>query len=64
MLNFAPTASGIDIGAIEIDKSSDGYRQLMAVTKDVAAARVEAETKDYVERLRLQHDDIRRIAFR
>lgn len=64
MLNFAPTVSGIDIGAIEIDKSSDGYRQLMAVTKDMAAARVEAETKDYVERLRLQHDDIRRIAFR
>ena len=57
MLNFAPTVSGIDIGAIEIDKSSDGYRQLMAVTKDVAAARVEAETKDYVERLRIQREE-------
>lgn len=27
---FGVTVSGVDIGAIEIDKSSDGYRQLMA----------------------------------
>ena len=55
--DFGVTVSGVDIGAIEIDKSSDGYRQLMAVTKDVAAARVEAETKDYVERLRIQREE-------
>lgn len=55
--NFGVVVSGIDIGAIEIDKSSEGYRQLMAVTKDVAATRIEAETQDYVERLRIQREE-------
>ena len=31
--------------AIEIDKSSEGYRQLMSVTKEIAAATVEAEAQ-------------------
>ena len=31
--NFGVLVSGVDIGAIEIDKTSEGYRQLMAVTK-------------------------------
>ena len=55
--NFGVTVSGVDIGAIEIDKSSEGYRQLMAVTKDVTAARIQAETKDYMERLRIQREE-------
>lgn len=55
--NFGVTVSGVDIGAIEIDKSSEGYRQLMAVTKDVNAARIKAETKDYTERLRIQREE-------
>lgn len=55
--NFGVTVSGVDIGAIEIDKSSEGYRQLMAVTKDITAARVQAETKDYMERLRIQREE-------
>lgn len=42
---FGVAVSGIDIGAIEIDKSSENYRQLMAVTKDVATATVKAETE-------------------
>ena len=42
---FGVVASGIDIGAIEIDKFSESYKQLMAVTKDVAAATVKAETE-------------------
>ena len=54
---FGVLVSGVDIGAIEIDKSSEGYRQLMAVTKDIAAARIEAETQDYVERLRIQREE-------
>ena len=54
---FGILVSGVDIGAIEIDKTSEGYRQLMAVTKDVAAIRVEAETQDYVERLRIQREE-------
>lgn len=42
---------------IEIDKSSEGYRQLVAVTKEVTAARVEAEMQDYAERLRIQREE-------
>ena len=55
--NFGITVSGVDIGAIEIDKTSDGYRQLMAVTKDVASAKIQAETEDYIERLRIQRQE-------
>lgn len=55
--NFGVLVSGVDIGAIEIDKTSEGYRQLMAVTKDIATTRIEAETQDYVERLRIQREE-------
>lgn len=54
---FGVLVSGVDIGAIEIDKSSEGYRQLIAVTKDITATRIEAETQDYVERLRIQREE-------
>ena len=54
---FGVLVFGVDIGAIEIDKSSEGYRQLMAVTKDITATRIEAETQDYVERLRIQREE-------
>lgn len=54
---FGVLVSGVDIGSIEIDKSSEGYRQLMAVTKDIIATRIEAETQDYVERLRIQREE-------
>lgn len=47
--NFGVVVSGVDIGAIEIDKSSDGYRQLMSVTKDVASATVKAEAEAKVK---------------
>ena len=43
--NFGVVVTGVDIGAIEIDKSSEGYRHLMSVTKDVASATVKAETE-------------------
>lgn len=54
---FGVDVTGVDIGAIEIDKSSEGYRQLMAVTKDITSAKVQAETTDYVERLRIQREE-------
>lgn len=47
--NFGVVVSGVDIGTIEIDKSSDGYRQLMSVTKDMASATVKAETEAKVK---------------
>lgn len=54
---FGVAVSGVDIAAIEIDKSSEGYKQLMAVTKDVATAQVQAQTEDYIERLRIQREE-------
>lgn len=70
--NFGVVVSGIDIGAIEIDKTSEGYRQLMSVTKELsgAAAKAEAEAKikditakqrieseNYEETLRIQREE-------
>lgn len=69
---FGVIVSGIDIGTIEIDKSSAGYRELMGVTKDIAGAtaKAEAEAKirdiaekqrieaaDYEERLRVAREE-------
>ena len=55
--NFGVLVSGVDIAAIEIDKASDGYRQLMEVTKNIVATKIQAETADYVERLRIQREE-------
>lgn len=69
---FGVVVSGVDIGAIEIDKSSEGYRQLMSVTKDIAAATAQAEAQakikdihdkqrieaeNYEESLRIQREE-------
>lgn len=54
---FGVLVSGVDISAIEIDKSSEGYRHLMSVTKDVTAVQVHAQTEDYIERLRIQREE-------
>ena len=55
---FGVTVSGIDIGAIELDKSSDSYHQLMSVTKDIAGgiakAEAEAKIKDIADRQRIE----------
>lgn len=42
---FGVAVSGIDIGAIELDKSSEGYRHLMGVTKELAGATAKAEAE-------------------
>lgn len=55
--DFGVLVSGVDIDAIEIDKSSDSYRQLMSVTKDITATKKKAETQDYIERLRIQREE-------
>lgn len=56
--DFGVDVSGVDIGTIEIDKSSEGYQQLMSVTKDVTTATVKAETaakvKDIADRQRIE----------
>lgn len=70
--DFGVSVSGVDIGAIEIDKSSNGYRELMAVTKEVTSATIKAETaarvkdiadkqrinvENYAETLRIQREE-------
>ena len=69
---FGVVVSGVDIGAIEIDKSSDGYAHLMAVTRNVTTATVQAQTaadiknihdkqrieaEHYEESLRIQREE-------
>ena len=58
---FGVVSSGIDIGAIEIDKSSEGYRELMSVTKDITSATVQAEAqakiKDIADKQRIEAEN-------
>lgn len=58
---FGVVVSGVDIGTIEIDKSSDSYRHLMEVTKNVTTATVKAETeariKDIAARQRIEAEN-------
>ena len=62
---YGVVASGVDISAIEIDKTSDGYQQLMGVTKDLAGAtaRAEAEAriKDIAEKQRIEAEHYQEI---
>lgn len=58
---FGVSVSAVDIGAIEIDKSSDSFTHLMAVTRDVNEATIKAKTaadiKNYEETLRIQREE-------
>ena len=62
---FGVVVSGIDIGAIEIDKSSEGYRQLMSVTKDLAGATAKAEAeakiKDIADKQRIEAENYEEV---
>ena len=70
--DFGVVVSGVDIGVIEIDKTSEGYRQLVGVTKDLARDRAKAQSeadvknildkqridaKNYEETLRIQREE-------
>ena len=70
--DFGVTVHGVDISAIEIDKSSDSYHQLMGVTADLTSATVKAEAEarirdiaakqrieaeNYAESLRMQREE-------
>ena len=70
--NFGVLVSGVDIGTIEIDKTSYGYRQLMSATKDVTQETIQAqkqasiknihdkqriEAHDYEETLRVRREE-------
>ncbi len=59
--DFGIIVSGVDINAIEIDKTSEGYLSLMSVTKDITQATVQARTaadiENYAENLRVQREE-------
>lgn len=70
--DFGITISGVDISAIELDKSSDEYKQLLDITKNVTSATIKAETEakvkniadkqkvdieNYEENLRIQREE-------
>lgn len=69
---FGVTVTGVDIGAIEIDKHSDDYARLMAVTRNATTATIQAQTaaqvrdihdkqridaRNYEENLRIQREE-------
>ena len=54
--DFGVEVSGVDISAIELDETSDGYRQLMSVTRDVEQATVQAQADVNIKNL---HDQQR-----
>ena len=49
--NFGVVVSGVDIGAIEIDKGSTGYAKLMAITQNVTTATVHAQTEANIKNI-------------
>ena len=58
---FGVIVSGVDIGTIEIDKSSSGYRELVAITKEMTTATIQGKTaadiEHYAESLRIQREE-------
>ena len=70
--DFGVEVSGVDIGAVDIDKSSPGYVELSRVTRQATTATIEAQTAaniknifdkqrieavDYAESLRIQREE-------
>ncbi len=49
--DFGVNVAGLDIATIEVDKISEGYKQLMAVTRDVSAATVQAQAEVNIKNL-------------
>lgn len=50
--DFGVTVSAVDIGAIEIDKTSDGYSKLLSVTQKMTSATIEAQTAANIQNIR------------
>ncbi|MCR5727450.1 MAG: SPFH domain-containing protein [Lachnospiraceae bacterium] len=70
--DFGVLVSGVDIAAIEIDKTSENYAQLKAITQDITLATIQTkaqielknlsekqqiELHDYEERLKIQREE-------
>lgn len=55
--DFGVMVSGVDVAAVEVDKQSEGYKQLLAVTKDISTATVQAQAETNIKNLQ----DMQRI---
>ena len=49
---FGVTVSSVDIAVIDIDKASEGYQQLRAVTQDLTTATMKAKTEVEIKEMR------------
>ena len=49
---FGVTVSSVDIAVIDVDKTSEGYRQLKAVTQDLTTATMQAKTDVEIKEMR------------
>ena len=54
---YGVEVTSLDVASIEIDKESEGYRELKKITKDITARQKEAEIHDYEEKLRIQREE-------
>lgn len=61
---FGVTVSSVDIESIEVDKTSEGYRQLKAVTQDIQTQTIQRQTNanltNMEETLRIQREEMQR----
>ena len=59
--DFGVNLTALDINAIDVDKSSEGYRQLNAVTKDLATERLQTQQRidleNIEETMRIQREE-------
>lgn len=54
---FGIKVNSLDISGLDLDKGSDGYLELKKITKDVTSREIEANVKDYEERLRIKREE-------
>lgn len=55
--NFGVSVTGLDISAIEVNKESEGYRELKHITKEMTAKQAEINIEHYQEQLRIQREE-------
>ena len=49
---FGVTVSSVDVAVIDVDKTSDGYQQLKAITKDLTTQTLQAKTEVEIKEMR------------
>ena len=54
---FCVKVGRFDISNIEVDKESEGYKELKHITKDITAKQVEIDLHNYEEQLRIQREE-------